>query len=201
MQAQLDRLSVENAALRRQLARMQYGPGALNRALAEANDTGVAEVCTCPGCFIAKRFAELEPDDVLARFGGIAGPERACIVRDCLRWHCERLGLTCLVSDEAAGHASDTDSESGGSDTDSESDGSDTDSESGGSDTLDDGDTASEDCHVVIVEKGGYWEVEYGRRLCLEGLHENNQLDALKELFDLLQDGEGFFKADGRDCY
>jgi hypothetical protein len=192
MQAQLDRLSAENAALRRQLARMQYGPGALNRALAEANDTGVAEVCTCPGCFIAKRFAELEPGDVLARFGGIAGPERACIVRDCLRWHCERLGLTCLVRDEAAGHASDTDSESGGSDT--------TDA-TATTDTADDEDTASEDCHVVIVEKGGYWEVEYGRRLCLEDLHENNQLDALKGLFDLLEDGEGFFKADGRDYY
>lgn len=186
MQKRVDRLLAENEALRRRLTRLEYGPAALNRALAECNDTGLAEVCTCPGCFIAKRFGPLELEDVAARFGSSEGPARPCVVCDCLRWHCERLGLTCLARDEAA----ESDS---GSDSSSNSDASDA------SDASGDERNGPEDCHIVIVYRPGHWEVEYGRRLRLASLHQNNQLEALQALFDLLDGDGGFWRVAGTD--
>lgn len=57
------------------------------------------------------------------------------------------------------------------------------------------------DCHIVVVDKGCLWEVEYGSRLAaMTDFHNNPKLPDLKSLFALLED-EDFFKVDGENYY
>lgn len=169
-------LLAEFDQLKCELALLKYGPRALNHALADVNDTGLTEVCKCPGCFIAKRFSPVEPEELSVRFpSSEEADQHQCIILKCLTHHCETFGLTCkkfsLLEYEE------------------------------GNDDNNNREPEDLDCHLVIVDKGLLWEVEYGRQLASVKLHTNKSLPALIKLFTLLEDDEDFFKVDGENYY
>ncbi len=177
-------LQRENAELREQLAALTYGPRRLNDLLAQVNDTGLTEVCQCPGCYIARRFSELNRVQLLARLKNSIN-QRQCTLRKCLLWQCDQLGLThetYRYDDTVSNFELDMDS-----------------GEDGWAQIA-----ARMDCHLVVVDKGdGLWNVEYGRKLTETSLVINPETEKLKQLFALLDSefGEDFFMVDGVDYF
>lgn len=178
-------LQRENAELRIQVTEFTYGAKALNRLLQEVNDTELTEVCRCEGCYIAKRFSEWTRADLTQRLNKATRHEE-CILRKCLLWQCDKLGLTHEVYryDDASLNDSDLDD-----DDDSSMDGW---ARVG----------ALKDCHIVVIDKGdGLWEVVYGRKLKETELAVNPETEKLQSLFELLEFGEDFFVVDGVDYF
>jgi hypothetical protein len=167
----------ENEELRSQIAWLEFGPDALNRMLAEANDTGLTEVCRCAACFLAKRFSPMEPEGIVVRFSKEQREE--CVLQKCLRWHAQRQGLDILFYDDSSSDASD---DAAGSQ----------DSEQSASDM---------DCHIVIIDRGQFdmWEVDYGKKLSPNRFHANPDLPDLQSLFALIDEGEDFFRVGDTD--
>jgi hypothetical protein len=166
----------ENEDLRHQLAMLRFAPSVLNLALAEANDTGLTEVCSCSACFLAKRFSQVDVEDLGemgARF--LNDPNEACILKRCLKYHMSRLGLTFVDQSKSPARS--------GEDSDSE----------------DLPDASSCCCHIVITENLGFWDVEYGAKFCTPNFHRHPDLPALEALFDLIRDSIDFFKVDNVD--
>jgi hypothetical protein len=197
----------ENDDLRNKVAIYQYGADALNHMLAEVNDTGLTEVCKCTGCYSAKRFSNLEPKELMQRLAKKKGCDddesEVCILKKCLLWQCDRLGLT-YVFDGYTGESDGISSEGSTSEEDEDNEKSETDA-----DIIDiDGSTQSmsekwrnADCHLVLVDEGGFWTIHYGSKLAWNGFHSNPSIEALKELFELMRNGEDFFKVDGNDYF
>ena len=183
-------LQNEKLALQKRVAELEFGDTVLNQLLSEVNDTGMTEVCKCPGCYCSKRFAEVEPEEIMRRLAkvNVNGehdwdnyPE--CILRKCLIWQCERLGLTHEVY-----KASDDDD--------------DIDWSAHNIMEVWQGLARQKNCHIVVVDKGcGSWAVAYGGRLMEPGLFGNPDMDKLESLFELVKDGEEFFKVDGQDYF
>ena len=168
-------LRTENKELKQRVEWLEYSPRELNHLLAEVNDTGLTEVCKCAACFLSHRLAEIEPEEGTGRFSSSEDEDVPCILRDCLLWHCRELGLTHEVYDPC-------------------------------DDDEDDEDKKIRNCHIVIADKGGMmWEVEYGALLQQHGeeckLVQGGDLAKLKKLFDLVSDGQVFFKVDGKDYF
>jgi hypothetical protein len=201
-------LRTENDKLRNKVALYRYGMGAMNRMLAEVNDTGITEVCKCTGCYLSKRFSELCRDEIVHRLStkmeaSASLPE--CILKKCLLWHCCRLGLTYEILD----------CESPSSDEEDEMDNEEDEEEEADESCDDENDASSVDstiepcavmskrnCHIVVIDRGeGLWEIEYGKKLAVDGFHRNNDIDKLKALFRLLSDGEEFFVMDGKNYF
>lgn len=164
----------ENEDLRHQLAMLRFAPSALNQCLAEANDTGLTEVCSCLSCFFAKRFSQVDPEDLGemgARF--VKNPQQECVLKKCLKFHISRLGLTFQDLDDSSSSSAD--------------------------DSKDPPNPDECDCHIVIEDNGAFWTVEYGAKLCTTNFHRHPDLPALEALFTLISNGEDFFKIDGVD--
>lgn len=177
-------LQRENTELRGKLANIMYGAQQLNLRLAQVNDTGLTEVCQCPGCFIARRFSELNRGQLLSRLKKSRNTKR-CLLKECLEWQCDRLGLThhtYRYDDSSSNFELDLDS-----------------GEDDGWAYL----AGRMDCHLVIMDKGeGLWEVYYGRKLAgTRSLADNPETDKLKQLFELLEFGEDFFLVNGVDYF
>lgn len=167
-------LRKENEDLRHQLAMLRFAPSTLNHLLAEVNDTGLTEVCNCLPCFFAKRFSQVDPED-LGEMGArhVNNPRTECILKKCLKFHMHRLGLTFQDFD---------------------------DSSSSSEEDSDDHPRPEEcDCHIVIEDNGTFWTVDYGAKLCTTNFHRHPDLPVLEALFNLISDGEDFFKIDGVD--
>lgn len=192
-------LQREKLELQKRVADLEFGSDRLNGLLANVNDTGLTEVCKCPGCYCSKRFSELEADEIVKRLSKVNTnyewdqyPE--CLLKDCFIWQCKRLGLTYVVCDitkDPVARNSDDDE-----DNISEAD------EVTAHDILGAWraklKTSGADCHIIITEKGcGTWEVMYGRKLTKPGLFGNTDLDKLMALFALMEDGEKFFEVTG----
>jgi hypothetical protein len=173
----------ENAELRQKVADLSYGPGALNKMLQEVNDTGLTEVCQCSGCFVARRFSQLTKAELIKRLKK-ATNHRQCVLRKCLLWQCDRLGLThglCKYND-----ASDTEGEENQHEEDH------------GWDSV----GARKNCHLVVVDEGlGLWHVVYGKKLVDVPLAVNPETEKLIQLFELLEFGEDFFIMDNTDYF
>ena len=202
-------LQKEKLELQKKVMDLEYGDIVMNLLLAGVNDTGLTEVCRCPGCYCSKRFADVEPEELVKRLSKVDSdygwdnyPE--CLLRKCLIWQCKRLGLTHQTYTDSE----ETDSESGGKHEDNE------DEDSLSYDSNYDDWCASDsmavyrkeaqrkDCHIVVVDKGcGTWGVVYGRKLNDVGLFRNPDADKLVALFELLKKGEEFFKVDGKDYF
>lgn len=241
-------LQHEKLELQKRVMELEYSDIALNSLLAMVNDTGLTEVCVCSGCYCAKRFGELEPEELVIRLSNTQTNHdlvnQECLLKRCLIWQCEQVGLsyqtytthgeTDSELEEGVDIGNDTDSLSRISESseDEETD-SDSKEENRESDPMSEGDNgnnthddnlsydSNEDdwsaldcmaiyrekaqrlnCHVVIVDKGcGTWGVVYGRKLKDMGLLNNPDADKLKALFELVKDGERFFKVDGKDYF
>jgi hypothetical protein len=141
--------------------------------LAEANDTGLTEVCRCAACFLAKRFSPVEPEGIVVRF--CKEQREECILQKCLRWHGQRQGLDILFYDHCDSDASEDDTESQAS--------------------------GQSECHIVIIDRGPFdlWDVRYGRKLSSKRFHANPDLPALQSLFALIDEGEDFFRIGDTD--
>lgn len=162
----------ENNALRCDLALLRYGGRELNIALADANDNGITEVCKCAGCFMSKRFSIVEPEDLAVRFTSSEVANQTCILQKCLLWQCAQLGLSCELIKELD-HMDDLDEV----------------------DVI----AARHDFHLIIVDKGGFWEVVYGAKLPAADFHNIPSLQGLKALFAMIDEGTDFFIVDGKD--
>lgn len=109
--------------LEAEVAWLRYGPEQMNLALRERNavwnkseedgsesgDEGEEEkpefehiiVCGCKQCMASHRFGTAEPDNIFSAFDD---DECDCVVKKCLKYHCEKAGLTvveCATSGEA----------------------------------------------------------------------------------------------------
>ena len=51
-------------------------------------------VCGCKQCMAAHRFGDAEPDNIFSSFDD--DEERECIVKKCLKYHCEKAGLVVI---------------------------------------------------------------------------------------------------------
>jgi hypothetical protein len=134
-------------------------------------------VCKCPGCFIAKHFSAefspVEPEELLVRFPSSEDAEKhQCTILKCLLHHCAQLGLACKTYD--IDHSNNNTS---------------------------DQDPQELDCHIVVINKGMRWKVDYGRLLPTTDFHHDPSLPALKVLFALLEDDEDLFQVDIQNCY
>jgi hypothetical protein len=58
-------------------------------------------VCGCKQCMASHRFGDAEADNIFSSFDD--DDERECIVKKCLKYHCWRLGLVCIVQKEGVG--------------------------------------------------------------------------------------------------
>lgn len=163
-------LNKENHELKSELAILRYGERALNQALADANDTGLTEVCTCSGCFLAKRFCIVEPEELKVRFTSSEVKGQTCILQKCLIWQCAQLGLSCELIKE----------------TDDDEDD-------------DDVNPEAHDCHLIILERGGFWDVLYGAKFPDTDFHNVPNLLELKALFAMIDEGMDFFVVEGKD--
>lgn len=204
-------LQKEKLELQKRVMDLEYGDVVLNLLLAGVNDTGLTEVCQCPGCYCSKRFSEMEPEEVVKRLSKVSSdyewekyPE--CLLRKCLIWQCERLGLTVQIynaCDEEEGGGSDGDED----EEEDEDDNLGHDSPEAHWSAYDSMavhrcDIPRKDCHVIVVDKGcGTWGVVYGRKFVDTGLFGNPDADKLKALFELVRNGEEFFKVDGKDYF
>jgi len=218
-------LQREKLELQKRVTEVEYGDIVLNTMLAGVNDTGLSEVCKCPGCYCAKRFADLEPDEVVARLSKIRSdyeweqyPE--CLLQKCLIWQCERIGLSVQVdhgaldSDKGSIHSSEdsNNEETRDRDDESESDGEFDENDPAATEvykwcahdsmSLFRGRQQKIDCHIVIVNSGcGMHGVVYGRKFKDAGLFGNPDMGKLVELFELLRNGELFFEVDGTNYF
>jgi hypothetical protein len=101
--------------LESEVAWLLYGPERMNLALRERNavwnereksESGSKDkdededkpegfdhviVCGCKQCMAAHRFGDAEPDNIFSSFDD--DEERECIVKKCLKYHCEKAGL------------------------------------------------------------------------------------------------------------
>ncbi len=169
-------LRKENEDLRHQLAMIRWDPDGLNQALAAANDTGLTEVCNCSACFYGKRYSQIDPEDLGemgARF--IKHADAECIVKRCLKYHLSRLGLTFMDLSRPCEKSDEDD------------------------DTPEDPNPSDYDCHVVIKNNLGFWDVGYGKKFCTTNFHRHPDLPVLEALFDLVLQCIDFFKVDGVD--
>jgi hypothetical protein len=57
-------------------------------------------VCGCKQCMAAHRFGAAEPDNIFSSFDDDA--ERECIVKKCLKYHCEKAGLVVVEQKSGA---------------------------------------------------------------------------------------------------
>ena len=171
-------LQRENEILKDTVAWLQYGPDALNTALANNNTTGTDIICTCESCLVNKRFAQLDLE-LLNQTFGLPGTEvnTVCVLKKCLKIQCQKLGLECQETKEPA---------------ELECDNKDEDEEEN---------PGLRDCHVVIINSWLDWEVVFGTKLVLSGFHTNPALDKLKELFSTLNYGDDEFFQDGDTNY
>jgi hypothetical protein len=163
-------LRKENEALQCQVALLRFGPEEFNVMLAQANDTGLTEICTCKACFCSKRFCqEDEPEQLVIRFK--TDETQPCILKECLLWHADRLGLKYEIHREHY---------------DSDSDG-------------EQQEPHERDFDLVIVDHDMFWEVDYGRRLSADDFHKKPSLPELKSLFALMTDDDEFYLVNGKD--
>jgi hypothetical protein len=58
-------------------------------------------VCWCKQCMASHRFGDAEANNIFSSFDD--DEERECIVKKCLKYHCEKAGLVCIVQKEGAG--------------------------------------------------------------------------------------------------
>jgi hypothetical protein len=107
--------------LESEVAWLRYGPERMNLALRERNavwnerdesegseDEDKPEefdhviVCGCKQCMAAHRFGAAEPDNIFSSFDD---EERECILKKCLKFHCEKAGLV-VVEQKKGGRSS-----------------------------------------------------------------------------------------------
>jgi hypothetical protein len=92
-----------------EVAWLRHGPERLNLALRErnavmnerpinVNDFKNTIVCGCKMCMASHRFGGAEPDNIFSSFDD--DEEHECIVKKCLKYHCEKAGLVCIECDE-----------------------------------------------------------------------------------------------------
>ncbi len=60
----------------------------------EANEFKHIIVCGCRNCKTSHRFGAAEPDNIFRAFDD--DKERECIVKKCLKYHCEKAWLVCV---------------------------------------------------------------------------------------------------------
>jgi hypothetical protein len=163
-------LRKENEDLQCEVAQLRFGPEAFNRALAEANDTGLTEVCTCQACFTCKRFCEEDdPHELATRFKNREG--KPCVLKECLLWHAERLGLTHQIQRQHFTSDSEGEQQENG----------------------------NMDCDLVIIDHEFFWEIEYGAKIPMENFHRNPSLPEIQSLFTLMEEGEMFYQVNSKD--
>lgn len=167
----------ENDDLRHQLAMLRFSPRVLNDLLVEANYTGLNQVCTCQKCYYAKRFSDMDPEELEVLAASFQDTGVDCIIEKCLKHHIKRLGLT--VQDQQK-----------------YPDGSDV------SDSSEGPTPENCDCHIVLVNSGyTTWEADYGARLCTTDFHLHPDLPALEALFTLIEEQESFLIVDGANYF
>jgi len=167
---------------------LMYNKQALNALISDVNYTGLTEVCKCEGCYLAKRFSELDTDELIHRLKKSKkyGP---CLLRKCLCWQLDRLGLTYHVHD--CENSEEEDSSRDGETVENEDD------DSGWARIA-----AKKDSHIVFIDEGeGVWCLEYGRKIADQPLQLNSCLYQLQELFGLLEVGEIFFEVEGKNYF
>ena len=163
-------LLVENDTLQCELALLRFGPEAMNSKLAEANDTGLTEVCTCQACFTGKRFCqEDDPKELAIRYK--TEEKKPCILKECLLWHAQRLGLTYEIHKEHMDSESEEQQE----------------------------EPQDRDCDLVIVEHELFWEIQYGKKLSPTNFHRKPSFPELKSLFTLMDEAEEFYQVKDKD--
>ena len=90
-------LHKENEALRDELFWTMYGPDILRKLLRKANDESFPPVCNCHECFLSLRFNPASsgdnPTSIAAWFKSAEEDSVECIVKKCLIFHAQRLGL------------------------------------------------------------------------------------------------------------
>ena len=173
----LNTLKTENEKLKDRIAWLEYGPAALNFALADNNTTGLDPICTCEGCLTSKRFTQLDFEEISNAFGH-GDEQRMCIMRRCLGIQCARLGLVCLDINDEYGNIDVTEPTKTAC-----------------------RDISQLDCHIVFVNGFNSWDVYYGRLLAEEGFHKNPNLHKIKQLFTTLNDEDEVFFQDGDKNY
>lgn len=166
----------ENDDLRHQLAMLRFSPKVLNDLLVEANYTGLNQVCTCQKCFYAKRFSDVDPEELEILAANFQDTGVDCIIERCLKHHIHRLGLTFQDQQKYPDDSDASDSE----------------------------DPVPEncDCHIVFVNTGSMtWEVDYGGRLCTTDFHRHPDLPALEALFTLIEEQHNFLIVEGTNYF
>jgi hypothetical protein len=106
--------------LESEVAWLRYGPERMELALRERNavwnekekpESGGEDededkpeefdhviVCGCKQCMASHRFGDAEPDNIFSSFDD---EERECILKKCLKYHCEKAGLVCIECDRS----------------------------------------------------------------------------------------------------
>ncbi len=177
-----------------------YNKKVLNTLVTDVNYTGLTEVCKCEGCYLAKRFSELETDELISRLRKSRkyGP---CLLRKCLCWQFDRLGLTFNVYD--CEKCEDFDEDGDVCEVDEE-DKTEDDSVNGDDDSDWSRIAAEMDSHIVFIDVGeGVWFLEYGKKIVRDSqpLELHPCLPKIKELFSLLEVGESFFDVEGKNYF
>ena len=153
-------LQKEIRQLKHALAVKTYGPKELNLALADANSTGLVPVCTCEGCLLERRFDGADLDEINRVFAGCDQPPNRACVL--LRCVIMRLEELGLTWMQAPIRF--------------------------------DSDYPDLDCHIVFETNDKcIWTAAFGRRLAGGSEHllqENPDFQKLKDLFELLLEGE-----------
>ena len=169
-------LQRENEILKDKVAWLQFGPDALNAALANNNTTGTDIICTCESCLVNKRFTQLDLE-LLNQTFGLPGTEvnNVCVLKKCLKIQCQKLGLDCHETKEPVEGEHDEEDE--------------------------EENPELHDCHIVIVNSWLDWEVVFGTKLVVQGFDRNPALIKLIELFTILNDGDDEFFQDGDTNY
>jgi len=181
-------MNKEISSLKAELAWEHFGPRELNHLLCEKNTTGVEIICTCEACLISKRFSECDLEILNDTFKLKDNEEpRECVLKKCLKHHCERLDLVCL---EVEVDASDADEEE-----DEEEEEDENDEEALFSTT--------KKCHIFINNhaEGMYWTLGYGNMLSPDNMHENPDLTRVQILLSLIEETVEFFKTDEADYF
>jgi hypothetical protein len=165
--------------LKSELAWEHFGPRELNHLLGEKNTTGLEIICTCEACLISKRFCECDLEILNETFRLKEDEQpRDCIVKQCLKFHCDQLGLICIEEDE----------------------------DESASDDEEDGDAlynTKKECHIFIANHAGntFWKAGYGKMLDPENFHENPDLVKIQLLLTLIDETVDFFKMDETDFF
>jgi hypothetical protein len=153
-------LNKEIRQLKHALAVRTYGPRELNLALADANSTGLVPVCTCEGCLLERRFDGAGLGELNRTFAGYDETPN----RVCLLLRCVILRLEELGLTWMQ------------------------------SPKRFDNYYPDLDCHIVIeTNEMCIWTAAFGRRLAGGSEHllqEDPDFQKLKELFELLLEGE-----------